>query len=106
MRKAVRGILFLVLALSAPVIGFGSTPDWLRAAARQPAGKYADDVNGVVLLSEQETVVSDNGDFTDHHRVAFRILRPEGRSLAAMVLPFDGETKINYLHAWSLTPQG
>jgi hypothetical protein len=106
MRKAGRGVLFLMLALSAPVSGFGSTPDWLRAAARGPAVKYADDVNGVVLLSEQETIVSDNGDFVNHRRVAYRILRPEGRSLAVMAIPFDGETKINYLHAWSITAQG
>jgi len=106
MRKAGRGVLFLMLALSAPIFGFGSTPDWLRAAAARPAVKYADDVNGVVLFSDQETIVKDNGDFTDHRRIAYRILRPEGRNLAAMALPFDGETKINYLHAWSLTAQG
>jgi transglutaminase-like putative cysteine protease len=106
MRKVIRGILFLMPALLAPVFGFGATPDWLRAAAARPAVKYADDVNGVVLFSDQETVVNDNGDFVNHRRIAYRILRPEGRNLATTALPFDGETKINYLHAWSLTAQG
>src|SRR5216684_4642739 len=106
MRNVIRGILFLMPALLAPVFGFGATPDWLRAAAARPAVKYADDVNGVVLFSDQETVVNDNGDFVNHRRIAYRILRPEGRNLATTALPFDGETKINYLHAWSLTAQG
>lgn len=107
MRK--KGISFIVVFLVAglwPVKSAASTPDWLRSLAQQPAKHYADDVNAVELLDDQQTIVRDNGEIVTHARLAYRILRPEGKDYANLELSYDGETKINYIHGWSVTTKG
>src|SRR5262249_19627467 len=39
-------------------------------------------------------------------RIAYRILRPEGRGVAQIELGFDDETKIKSLRGWSITAKG
>ncbi|HKW74589.1 MAG TPA: DUF3857 domain-containing protein [Terriglobales bacterium] len=105
-KKAISFGLLLCLVSAAPARAFASVPDWLRALAQQPAKKYADDANAVVLLSDKETTIRDNGEIVTHGRVAFRILRPEGKEYAAYAISYSGETKINYLRGWSITAKG
>src|SRR5215471_10503536 len=98
MRKtATRAIYILALASLFPALAAAGTPDWLRILAQAPQKKYADDVNEVVLLDEEEVTVRDAGDIVIHRRVACRVLRPEGKDCAEFVLSFDNETKINSL---------
>lgn len=105
--RSVVGFCFFFLLLSfLPIRANAGVPDWLRAAAQQPVKKYADDVNAVMLLDDQETTVRDNGDIVTHQRSVYRILRPEGRSYAKLELGFSSETKINYMKAWSITAKG
>ena len=96
----------LLLCLLGSSLAAAGTPDWLRTLANAPQKKYGDDVNAVVLLDEGETTVRDNGEIVTHGRTAYRILRPEGRDFAHFELPFDSETKITYLHGWSITAKG
>ena len=99
--------LWVVLVLACfPTPAKAGTPDWLRNLAQQPQKKYADDVNAVVLLDEGETMVRDNGEMVTRGRMAYRILRPEGREYAQFHVLFDNETKINYLRGWSITSKG
>ncbi len=106
LKKAISAIFLasLVNLLAGPA--GASTPDWLRNLAQQPAKHYADDVNAAVLLDEGETTVKDNGEIVGHFKVAYRILRPEGKSYAQLGVGFDNETKITYLHGWSITAKG
>jgi hypothetical protein len=97
-------LFLLVVLFSLPAAA--SAPDWARSAAQQPAKKYADDVNAVVLLDDQETSVKDNGDIITHERLVFRILRPEGKDYGTYGLPYDGETRINSFRGWSITARG
>jgi hypothetical protein len=103
-RTEIISILALILLSSLPACA--GTPDWLRNLAQAPQKKYADDANAVVLLDEQEITVRDAGDIITHGRIAYRILRPEGRHFADFRLNFDNETKINSLHGWSITAKG
>jgi len=106
-RKAISSFLFLfflVGLLSRPA--YAAIPDWMRAAAQQPAKSYADDTNAVTLLDDQETTVKDNGEIITHQRTVYKILRPEGKDYAHMGLAFDSETKVTYLRAWSITAKG
>ncbi|HEU0047634.1 MAG TPA: DUF3857 domain-containing protein, partial [Nitrososphaera sp.] len=101
--------LVLVAAILAPCPSASATsvPDWLRSAAQQPVKHYADDVNSVELLSDTVANVKDKGEIITRRRVAFKILRPEGiKSSATYGVPFDNETKINYLKGWSITAKG
>jgi hypothetical protein len=105
-KKAIKATYVLFLATLFPIVAAAAPPEWLRNLAQQPQKKYADDVNAVVLLDEQEVTVRDAGDIVTRGRVAYRILRPEGREYALFHLAFDNETKINSLHGWSITPKG
>jgi Domain of Unknown Function with PDB structure (DUF3857) len=105
LRKRINSaIFFAVLVLS--VAGRADAPDWLRNLARETPKKYADDVNAVKLLDERETSVNDKGEVAERGRIAFRILRPEGRSVAVYGISFDKETKVNFLRGWSITAKG
>ena len=106
LKKGISAIVVLFLAGLWPVRAAASTPDWLRNLAQQPAKHYGDDVNAVELLDDQETTVRDNGEIVTHVREAYRILRPEGKEYANLQLFYDGETRINYLHGWSMTAKG
>src|ERR1700704_3489356 len=106
LKKANRfgAFLFLLGLLSATTQA--AVPDWLRSAAQQPAKKYADDANAVVLLQDEETTVKDSGEIVAHTRIVFKILRPEGKDYAQYSVDFDAETRINSFRGWSLTAKG
>jgi len=107
MRKSTTRFAFLlVLTLTSPLLNASPVPDWLRSLSQQTPKKYADDTNFVILLDEQETIVRDGGEILERHRIACRILRPEGKDCARMDLVFDDETKISYFHGWSITTKG
>ena len=105
LKRAISATLFLSWVL-VPLHAHAGVPDWLRNLAQQPQKHYADDVNAVVLLDDQETTVRDRGDIVTHERIAFRILRPGGRGYAEHRIFYDPETKINYFHGWSITAKG
>ena len=105
LKKAISALLFLFLMNLLPA-AHAAVPDWLRNLAQQPAKKYADDANAVILLDDQETTVKDNGEIVTHERLAFRILRPEGKDYSQYSVHFDAETKLNSFRGWSITAKG
>ncbi len=106
LRKVINVLPWIVLMNCLPIAANAGVPDWLRSAAQQPPKTYADDANAVILLDDQETTVKDSGEIVTHERIAYRILRPEGKSYAAHPVYFDSETKINSFHGWSITAKG
>src|SRR5215472_10292959 len=105
LKRPINAALLLVL-LSCSLAATAEAPDWLRALARETPKKYADDVNAVVLLNDDETTVRDKGEIVEHGRRAYRILRPEGRGVASIELEFGNDTKVNFLRGWSITAKG
>jgi len=95
-----RIVLVLVLTFSLPA--FAGTPDWLRQAARVQTASSPDDV-AVVLLDEQITTVTSDGEIRSTYRKAFRILRPQGRKYGIVTVNFDSETQLSFLKGWSIT---
>ena len=82
-------------------------PDWLRAAAQDSLPKYPEDTVAVTLLSEQQTVVKENGDIETRYRGAYKLLRPEARNeYGSILVRFDNETKLSFLKAWTITSTG
>lgn len=98
--------LICSLCFLAPAAYAGALPDWLRSAAQQPAKKYGERVNAVVLLDETETTVKESGETITHVRQVVRVLRPEGRTEALQHVYFDDETKLNYMKGWSINDKG
>jgi hypothetical protein len=96
------GILLSLIALPCAA----ATPDWLRAAARASLPPQPHDVDAVVLLSEQNTTVQDEGEMRTVFRMAYRILRPDGRRFGNVRVDFDDETRLTLLKGWSITAEG
>jgi len=83
-----------------------SVPDWVRTAAQQTVPKYPADTNAVVLLDDTEFRVSGTGQAVEHKRRVVKILRPQGRDDATVVVSFNKDAKILSLHVWSIGPDG
>jgi hypothetical protein len=100
----VAGICFILLS-SRPARA-DTAPDWLRQLAHAPLPKYPDDADAVVLLDDETLTVKDNGDMYVNYRRAVKILRPAGKDQALFYAHFDKETKLDYLHGWSIAANG
>ncbi|HKQ88775.1 MAG TPA: DUF3857 and transglutaminase domain-containing protein [Candidatus Acidoferrales bacterium] len=84
-----------------------SAPDWLHAAAQEKLPDYPDSPIAVMLLNEVQTTVQADGQVESRHRVAIRILRPQGQDEYGFAgVPFDNETKIASFKAWTITADG
>ncbi|HZY63084.1 MAG TPA: DUF3857 and transglutaminase domain-containing protein [Edaphobacter sp.] len=83
-----------------------SVPDWVRTAAAQKLPAYPAETDAVILLDDTTYSVAPDGRATEHRRRVVKILRPQGRDDALVVVPFDSDTKINSLHIWSIGPDG
>jgi hypothetical protein len=106
MRKRTKAAFLVLGWMLCGLAARAEVPEWVRNLARAQAKTYADDVNAVALLDEEETTINDKGEMVTHGRVAYRILRPEGRRYATVGFNFDSETKITYLKGWSITAKG
>jgi len=109
LKKVINPALFFILLslLGVSRAAYATNaPEWLRSLSRQPAKTYADDVNAVILLRERTTTVKDDGEIIEHGRYAVKILRPEGRDLATYSVGYDSDSKVTYLHGWSITSKG
>jgi len=101
--------VFVVAPLFLPVSAWASkdsVPDWVRAAAAQAHGPYSPETSAVVLLDETTLSVSTDGKAVESHRRVVKILRPNGRDEALVVVPYDKDSKILSLHVWSVGPDG
>lgn len=84
-----------------------SAPDWLRAAAQDKLPDYPKEAVAVVLLDDQQTVVTPDGQIETRTRRAYKILRPEAeREYGYAGVSFDSQTKISYFRAWTITADG
>jgi hypothetical protein len=81
-------------------------PAWLRAQLSAPVPPHDDKAGAAILYSATELTVLGNGRVRRLKRVAYRILRPEGESYGILKVPYDAQSKISSLHAWSIPPDG
>jgi transglutaminase-like putative cysteine protease len=82
-------------------------PPWLRSAASSAAPSYARTVPAVVLLSERNIKVDEDGKVTTTERRAIKLLTNEGRGEAVAVVPYLTDTgSVRELRAWIIRPAG
>jgi len=97
----------ILLAMAAPAsCAAGDAPSWLHTLASAPLPKYPDETDAVRLLDEQVVVVKQSGETRTVFRGAYKILRPQGREHGTVVIPYDNETRISNLRAWSVPARG
>ena len=98
----------LELALFAAFVFAGrrataGTPDWMKQAAQAALPAYPADTDAVTLLDERLTTISPAGEVRITYRKAYKILRPQGRTLGTVYVYFDNETQLKFLKGWSIT---
>jgi hypothetical protein len=98
-------LLLIVFAIASPLANAG-VPDWLRQLARAPLPAYKADIAAVVLLDEEITTVSENGEIHTVYRRAVKILRPTANEYGQVRVHFDSETKLTWLKGWSIAANG
>ena len=102
-------VLWLAAAFVVAVAARAATPqppDWVLAAAH--AAPPADDAHAeAIVLDDEETLtVGVDGRATLHKRRVIKILRPQGRGFATVVVPIDRDRKLHSLHVWSIAADG
>ncbi|MGH9746992.1 MAG: DUF3857 domain-containing transglutaminase family protein [Candidatus Acidiferrales bacterium] len=107
--RAISALIFILgglLGASQPARA-DSAPDWFRSAAQEKLPEYPKDTERVVLLDEVITTVKENGEIEERVRRVFKLLRPQAQNnLGAVSVSFDGDTKLTYLKAWTITGDG
>jgi hypothetical protein len=103
-------ILCAVLLLSAGVSLASSAdeaPQWLQQAAAIKVPVYDKEVPAVVLLTQENVVVNNDGRVTTNTTYAIRILTREGRGLAnAVEVYLTKSGKVNEMRAWLIRANG
>ncbi len=97
-------LFLMVLAARAAVAD--TVPDWLRQIAHAPVLHYPDEAEAVVLLDDETLTVKENGDMYVNYRRVVKILRPGGNHYGTFTAFFDRDTKLEYMHAWSIAANG
>jgi Domain of Unknown Function with PDB structure (DUF3857)/Transglutaminase-like superfamily len=95
--------VFLVIAPPA----LADAPAWMHALVNAPVPAHDEKANAVVMYAEESVNVVSADKIKTTVRLAYKILRPEGREYGIMFASFrsPGE-KINNMHAWCIPAQG
>jgi hypothetical protein len=80
-------------------------PDWVKTAMAEKVLVDRKD-EAVVLFEETALTVKPDGSSTERTRRVVKILRPQGRDYGRVVVPFRSDSKLNFLHVWSVAPGG
>jgi Domain of Unknown Function with PDB structure (DUF3857)/Transglutaminase-like superfamily len=81
-------------------------PAWMHALVNVPLPAHDDKTDAVELYAEKIVTVQSADKIRTQVRVAYKVLRPGGRELGTVVVPFDSMTKITSIHAWCIPAQG
>src|SRR5579863_350775 len=85
----------------------GDAPQWMHALVNVPLPAHDEKTDAVVLYSEQNVTVVSTDKIKTQVRVAYKILRPGGRSYGEVLVPFNSPgQKVMGLHGWCIPAQG
>jgi len=84
----------------------GDAPAWMHALVNAPVPAHDEKTDAAEMYSEHIVTVQSADKIKTLVRKAYKILRPGGRELGTVVIPFDSVTKISNLHAWCIPAQG
>jgi len=81
-------------------------PAWMHALSNVALPEHDEKTDAVVLYSERTVTVQSADKVHIQVRMAYKILRPGGRELGNLIVPYHSESKILALHAWCIPAQG
>jgi Domain of Unknown Function with PDB structure (DUF3857)/Transglutaminase-like superfamily len=99
-------LLLIALAPLPAHAGTPQPPDWVLAAAHASTPDYSKTTMAVVLDDEETLTVQPDGKATLLKRRVIKILRPQGRGFATVVVPIDRDRKLRSLHVWGIAADG
>ncbi len=106
-RLAAIFVLAVLAGLSlAPRGAAGDAPGWMHALTSAPLPAHDEKTDAVLLYSEHVVTVQSADKIKSLTRIAYKILRTDGRHLGTVAVPYSSDTKINYIHAWCIPAQG
>ena len=100
------GFVLAAMTLAAPNAHAGDAPPWMRALTSVALPAHDDKDSVVQLYSEEILNVSSNGKLKSVRRVAYKILRPDGKDFGVARGYIDSETKITGMRGWCIPAQG
>ncbi len=108
MRKSSKLQLLAVLAMLgiSAVSASAGVPDWLKQAVSEKLPAYPADTKAVVLADEIEQTIEGPGQYVEHYRRIVKILRPDGREHAQLMVHLRQQDKLLSVHAWSIDSSG
>ena len=102
-----QALLLIGLSLLTPSLHAANPfPDWVTQAASAKLPTYPAHTSAVILLDDRLVSVGPDGRATERERRVLKILRPQGREYANIIAPYSKDEKLNYFHAWSISPDG
>jgi uncharacterized protein DUF3857/transglutaminase superfamily protein len=81
-------------------------PAWLHGLVSVPLPEHDEKTDAVLLYSEENVNVQSVDRIHKQIRVAYKILRPGGRDLGNLVVPYRSDSKVLSMRAWSIPAQG
>jgi hypothetical protein len=84
----------------------GDAPAWMHALVTASVPAHDEKTDAVEMYSERIVTVQSADKIKTLVREAYKIIRPGGRDLGTVVIPFDSATRITNLHAWCIPAQG
>ena len=81
-------------------------PAWMHALVSAPLPAHDEKTDAVEMYSERIVTVQSADKIKTLVRKAYKVIRPGGRDLGTVVIPFDPASRITNLHGWSIPAQG
>jgi hypothetical protein len=78
----------------------------MHALVSAPVPTHDEKTDAVQMYSERIVTVQSADKIKTLVRRAYKVIRPGGRDLGTVVIPFDATTRISNLHAWCIPAQG
>ena len=94
------------LARGARASSNADAPAWMHALTGVALPEHDEKTDAVILYSERTVTVQSADRVHIHVRMAYKILRPGGRELGTLVVPYQSDSKILALRAWCIPSQG
>ena len=103
---AVAAFCSVAILAPRPAAAKAPAPDWAVTASKTPTPTNVGNAPAVVLFDETVVTVDAQSHAVERERTAVRILKPQGRKYGTCEAAYDVDSKLNYIHSWTILADG